>query len=193
MAQDIALFLLGADVQKTHPGLLDAPDLLGVKAAQKRELQQVFRCALGVGTAVAQGDVAAQNGDAGSQRRPADALDALDQQCGPRQQGAGGAGGDKGVSRPVFQQIQSHGQRGVLFDFKGKGGVVSDLHHLRGVSDLHARGQRLFAAGLHGPQHLRRPAHQQNVHAVFPAGVQSALDDSPGSIVAAHGIHDDLH
>ncbi|MPN36851.1 hypothetical protein SDC9_184363 [bioreactor metagenome] len=93
VAQGIALFALRADVQKAHPGLFHTHDPPSVKAPQKRELQQIFRCAFCVGSGVAQHGPTAQHRDLRAQRRPANAPDALHHQRSPREQRAGGAGG----------------------------------------------------------------------------------------------------
>ena len=159
MAQGVALLLLRADVQQGHPGLFHPQHPLGVVIAQIGKLHQVLRRALSVGAAVAQDSLAAQHGDDRAHGGPADTPDALDQQRRAGQQCAGRPGGDEGVALPRFQEVQSHRQGGVLFHLKSSGGVVGDLHHLAGVFQLHAGGQGLFAAGLHSPQDLRRPAH----------------------------------
>ena len=44
------------------------------------------------------------------------------------------------------------------------------------------------AAGLHGLQHLRRPAHQNDLHPMVPVGVQRAPDDFQRRVVSAHCI-----
>ena len=53
--------------------------------------------------------------------------------------------------------------------------------------------QGFLAAGLHGLQHLRRPAHQNDLHPVVPVGGQGAPDDLQRGVVPAHCVYDDLH
>ena len=121
--------------------------------------------------------------------RPADAPDPLHQQRGSRQQGAGGAGGDKGVPLPVFQHGQPHRQGGVLLALECRGRIIADLHHLFGVDNLHALRQWLGQAGTDG----LFPSHQHNVRAALGVRLQSALYNCLGRVVAAHGIQNNLH
>ena len=94
---------------------------------------------------------------------------------------------------PVFQQVQAHRQGGVFLLLEGRGGVVGDLHHLRGVPDLHAGGEILLPALLHGLQDIRHPAHQDHVGPVFLMGRQGPLNQGQGGVVSSHSVHDDFH
>ena len=158
--------------------------MLGVIGAHVGELEQVLRGALGGGPAVNEDHVPPGVGHHRGQGRPADAPDAFDEQGGRRQQGSGGTGGDEGVSLPVFQHGQAHGQGGILFALEGSGGIVAHFHHFRSVHDLHALRQ---GAGQAGPDGLLT-AHQHDVRAALGMGLQSALHDGLGSVIAAHGI-----
>ena len=189
MAEGIALGRLGTDVQQAHPGLLHPHEPLGVKIAQIRKLQQIFRRTVGVGAAVAEQSAARSGGEYRPHGRPANTPDALDQQGGPRQQRAGGTGGDEGVSLPVFQHGQAHGQGGILFALEGSGGIVAHFHHFRSVHDLHALRQ---GAGQAGPDGLLT-AHQHDVRAALGMGLQSALYHRLRGVVAAHSVQNDLH
>ena len=189
MAEGIALGRLGTDVQQAHPGLLHPHEPLGVKIAQIRKLQQIFRRTVGVGAAVAEQGAARSGGEYRPHGRPANAPDPLHQQGGPRQQRAGGTGGDEGVSLPVFQHGQAHGQGGILFALEGSGGIVAHIHHFRSVHDLHALRQ---GAGQAGPDGLLT-AHQHDVRAALGMGLQSALYHRLRGVVAAHGVQNDLH
>ena len=167
--------------------------MLGVVGAHVGKLDEVLRGTLGVGAAVDEHRAAVARGHHGSQSGPADAPDALDQQSGGGQQGAGGTGGDKGVALPRLQQVEAHGERGVLLLLKGGGGVVADLHHLGGVGDLHAGGQLLDAVVLEDLQDLLSPAHQGDLHAVFLVCLDGTHDRGLRGVVASHGVDDDLH
>ena len=167
--------------------------MLGVVGAHIGELDQVLRRALHVGPRVDEDGPAVPGGHHGGQGRPADALDALDKQGGRPQQGAGGPGGHEGVTLPVFQQVQTHGEGGVLLLPEGGGRVVADLHHLGGVGDLHPRGQVLDAVVFEHLQDVLPTAHQGDVHPVRLVGLDGPHDRGLGRVVAAHGVHDDLH
>ena len=188
-----ALGGLGPDVQQAHLGLRAAQHMLGVVGAHVGKLEQVLRGTLGVGPAVDEDGPAVPGGHHGSQGGPADAPDALDHQGGPGEQGPGGAGGDKGVPLPAFQQVQSHGEGGVLLLPEGGGGVVAHLHHLAGVGDLHPGGQVLDAVVLQHLQNGLAPAHQGDVHPVLLVGLDGPHNRGLGRVVASHGVHDDLH
>ena len=188
-----ALRGLHPDVQQTHPWLRAAQDVLGVVGAHIGKLQQILRGTLGVGPAVDKHCAAVACGHHGGQGGPADAPDALDHQGGPGQQGTGGPGGDKGVPLPAFQQVQAHGEGGVLLLPEGGGRVVAHLHHLAGVGDLHPGGQLLDAVVLQDLQDGLPPAHQNNANAIFPVGLYGTHHRGLGGVVSAHGIYNDLH
>ena len=102
--------------------------------------------------------------------RAAKPADALDHERRAREQRAGGAGGDEAVRLSVAQEVQSHGERGILLLLEGRRGIVADLHDLLGVGDLDAL-RDLLAAGLPQlAQDVRRAAGENDLRAVFLAG-----------------------
>ena len=160
-----ALAVLGADVQQSHTGPLYPKHPVGVVAAQIGELYQIFRGTLGVGAAVDEYRLTGGGGNYRGHGRPTDAPDALDDEGSAGEQSAGAAGGDHGVGPAVPQHGQSHAHGGVLLPAEHRGGVVAHLHRLSGVDDLHALGQRLFAAGLQRLQNSGGVAGEGDVHA----------------------------
>ena len=167
--------------------------MLGIVGTHKGKLQQVFHAALCVGAAVHQHRAAIARGDHRGQRRAADAPDALNQQCGGGQDRTGGAGTDKGVPFPVLELIEPHGQGGVLLLPERVGRVVTDLHHLAGVGDLHTVRQLVDAVVMQHGQNLLTAPHQRDVHAVLLVGLDRAQHRGFGGVVAAHGVYDDSH
>ena len=143
--------------------------------------------------AVDQNGLAGHGRDGRRERRAAKPADALDHERRAREQRAGGAGGDEAVRLSVAQEVQSHGERGILLLLEGRRGIVADLHDLLGVGDLDAL-RDLLAAGLFQlAQDVRRAAGENDVRAVFFAGEQRAADGSLGGEIAAHRVNDDLH
>src|SRR5699024_6428532 len=191
-AELVALAVLAADVEKSHPGILDPQDPGGVEAAQVGELDQVLHGALRVGAAVDEHRPAPGGGDGGGHGGTADAPDPLDQQGAGGEKGPSAAGGDKGIPLPRLQQVQAHGDGGVLFHLKGGGGVVVHVDDLRGVDHGHPRRQA--AALLRRGADLSLPAQQNKLQAgPGLGGVDDPADDLQGGVVAAHGGNDNFH
>ena len=188
-----ALGGLRADVQQAHLGLGALEHPLGVVGAHKGKLEQVLRGTLGGGAAVDEHRPAGAGGHHGSQGGPADAPHPLDHQGGGGEQGAGAAGGHKGVAVPVFQHIKAHGKGGVLLLPEGGGGVVAHLHHLAGVGNLQAGGQLVDAVVLQDLEDVLPAAHQDNLHPQLTNRGQRAPHIGGRRVVAAHGVYDDLH
>ena len=184
---------LRADVQQPHLRLGTAQHVLGVVGAHVGKLQQILRGTLGVGAAVDEHCAPVARRHHRSQSGPADALDALDQQGGRREQSSGRTSGDKGVPGSGFEQVQSHRQRGVLLLPEGIGRIVADLHHLRGVGDLHPGGQLLDAVALQHLKDFLPPAYQHDVHTVLLVGLDSSHYRSLRGVVPSHGVNDDFH
>ena len=156
-------------------------------------MQQVLARAFGVCAAVDQNGLAGHGRDGRRERRAAKPADALDHERRAREQRAGGAGGNKAVRLSVAQEVQSHGERGILLLLEGRRGIVADLHDLLGVGDLDALRDLLAAGLLQLAQDVRRAAGENDVRAVFLAGEQRAADGSLGGEIAAHRVNDDLH
>ena len=188
-----ALGGLGANVEQAHLGLGALEHPLGVIGAHKGELEQILRRTLRRGAAVDEHRAAAAGRHHRGHGRPADAPDALDHQRGRRQQRPRAARGDKGRPVPVLQQVQAHGQGGVLLLLKGGGRVVAHLHHLGGVDNLQPRGQFADAVLLEHLEDVLPPAHQNDFHAQLPHRSEGAPHVGDGRVVAAHGVYDDLH
>ena len=192
LAQGVALGVLAADVQKAHPGPLQAQGLGGVEAAQVRELDQILHRTLRVGAAVHQHQPPPGGGHQGRHGRPADALDALDQQRARAEQGPGAAGGDEGVPHAVLQQVQPDGHGRVLLGLEGRGRVVVHVDDLGGAGHRH-RPRQPAALGRGGAD-LVLPAHQHDLQArAGLGGVQRASDNLQGGVVPAHGVNNDFH
>ena len=123
-------------------------------------------------------------GMAGGHGGTADAPDPLDQQGAGGEKGPGAAGGDKGIPLPRLQQVQAHGDGGVLFHLEGGGGVVVHVDDLRGVDHGHPRRQA--TALLRRSADLSLPAHQNKLQAgPGLGGVEDPADDLQGGVVAA--------
>ena len=97
------------------------------------------------------------------------------------------------AARPVLQQVQAHGQGGVLLLLEGGGRVVAHLYHLGGVDDLQPRGQFADAVLLEHLEDVLPPAHQNDFHAQLPHRGEGAPHVGDGRVVDAHGVYDDLH
>ena len=188
-----ALGLLHADVQQAHLGLGPPQYPLGVVRAHKRELQEILRRALGGGAAVDEYRAPRPGRHHRGQGRPADPADPLNQQGGCRQDGPGAACGNKRVGGPVLQQVEAHGQGGVLLFLEGGGRIVAHLHHLGGMGDLHAGGQIVHAVFLEYLQDFLPTADQDDLYPQFPHGAQRTPHVGDGRVVPAHGVYDDLH
>ena len=191
--QLVALGLLRADVQKTDARALHTEHLLGIVAAQVRELQQVLHRAFRIRAAVDQHRLARRGGDRGRKRRAAKTADALDDQRCPGKERARAARADKAVRLTVAQKVQAHGEGGILLLLEGGGGIVADLDHLLGVDDLDAGGKLLPAALAHRAQDILRPAGEYDLRAVPLMCQKRALDRRKRSKIAAHCVYDDLH
>ena len=167
--------------------------MAGVKAAQIGELQQIFRCTLGVGAAVDQHGPAGNSGHNGGHGRPPDAPDALGDKGRAGQQRAGGAGGDKGVSLAFPQQRQPHTHGGVLLAAEYRGGIILHGDLLGGGHDIHALRQRSDAALDQCLPDGSFVSGQGNVHTPALLSLQRALDNGQRCVVAAHCVYDDPH
>ena len=170
-----ALGGLGANVEQAHLGLRALEHPLGVIGAHKGELEQILRRTLRRGAAVDEHRAAAAGRHHRGHGRPADAPDALDHQRGRRQQRPRAARGDKGRPVPVLQQVQAHGQGGVLLLLKGGGRQFADVVLLEHLEDV------------------LPPAHQNDFHAQLPHRGEGTPHVGDGRVVAAHGVYDDLH
>ena len=193
MAEGISLLVLRPDVQQGHPGLLHPQHPLGVEVPEISKLQQVLRRTLGVGAAVAEHHLPALAGDPGCHGGPPDAPDTLHKKRRPGEQGPRGPGGDEGFPLPGLQQLKPHCQGGVLLLLEREGRVVGHGDDLRRVADLHPLWQRLLPTLLQAAEDVLAAAHQQNVHAEVPVGLQRALHVAKRRVVAAHGVYDDPH
>ena len=190
--QHPALGILGAHIQKAHPGTLASHHALGIEAAHIGKLQEVFGGALHVGAAVDEHDAVFPGGKYGGHGGPADAADALYGEGRAGEQGAGAAGGDESISPAVLQEGQGHGHGGILLAAGGGAGIVFHGDDVPGVRDLNA-GKVCLTLLL---QHLADgllPANQQQLHAELFPGTQRAFYDLLRGIVAAHCVNDDLH
>ena len=95
---------------------------------------------------------------------------------------------DEGVPLAVPQQGEAYGHGGILFYFKGGGGVVVHVDHLGGVDNGHALGQA--AALVSCTPDLSLPPYQGNFQArTGLGGVQRAPDNLQRGVVPAHGVN----
>ena len=185
LTQGVAFALLGAVVHQRHPGPLHALLAFHIKIAHQGKLHQIFRRAFRISAAVHQDGLSAVLlGHQRPQRRPPDALDALGHQRRPRQQRAGGAGGDHGVGLPLRQHPKAHAHAGILFLPDGCGGLVLHGNDLRGGND----GDMLRAPALQQRGELSLIARKENVAAITLRCQNGALHRRLRCVVAAHGV-----
>ena len=72
-------------------------------------------------------------------------------------------------------------------------GIVVHVHHVIGMGNLNALGQRIQAVLFKNLQNFLSTANQNNIHAVSLYRVQRAQYRSLRRVVAAHGVQNDLH
>ena len=72
-------------------------------------------------------------------------------------------------------------------------GIVVHIHHVIGMGNLNALGQRIQAVLFKNLQNFLSTANQNNIHAVSLYCVQRAQYRSLRRVVAAHGVQNDLH
>ena len=189
-----ALGILGADVQKTHPGIGNTHGLLCVHGSHQTELQQKLRGALGIGAAVTDNHLTAGlGGHGGSHGCPADTLDPLDNQCSAAEQGAGGAGGDKGVALALGEHPQADHHGGILLFPDHVGRIVVHIHHFVRMGDLHSCRQIFDIMLLQHFQNLLTPANQSDLRAVSLCRFNGTQHRCFGGKIAAHCVENDLH
>ena len=167
LLQGGALAVLGADVQKTDFGILDAQLLLRVDRADQTELQQEFRRTLGIRTAVHDHGLSpCLVGHGGTHGRTADSLDPLDQQRRAGEQRAGGTGGHERVAQPVRQHLQADHHGRILPLVDDGCGIVMHVHHIVGIGDFHAFRQVVNAVLLENRKDILSPAYQHDLDTV---------------------------
>ena len=120
--------------------------------------------------------------------RPADAPDPLDHQGGRREQGPRADPAETKASPfPVLEQVQAHGEGGVLLFLEGGGGVVLHVDDLAGRDNLHALGRGLVAQLGQAGGDVLRPAGEEDLHPQVLLGTKGPLNGGLGGIIAAHG------
>ena len=183
-----ALVLLGAVAEQADARRRDAEHGAGVVAAHIGKLQQVFRRAVGVRAAVDEHDARIAVGQHGSQRRAADAVDALDDERRAREQCAGAAGGDDRVTLAVTQQVECDRHGSILLAAGRRAGVIVHGDDLARVNDRQL-GLLVAQAGLDGGA----LADEHDLRAQLPLRAHRALDDLIRGEVAAHCVHKYSH
>ena len=182
------LVILGAVAQQADARRGDAEHGAGIVTAHIGKLQQVFRRAVGIGAAVDEHDARIAVRQHGSQRRAADAVDALDDERGAGEQCAGAAGGDDRVALAVTQHVERDRHGSVLLAAGSRAGVVVHGDDFARVDDLEL-GLLIAQAGLNGGA----LADEHDLRAQLLLRVHRALDDLIRGEVTAHCVHKNSH
>lgn len=183
-----ALMLLGAVAQQADARRSDTKHGAGIIAAHIGKLQQILRRAVGVGAAVDEHDARVSVRQNGSQRRAADAVNALDDERGAGEQCAGAAGGDDRVALAVTQHVERDRHGSVLLAAGGRAGVVVHGDDFAGVDDLEL-GLFVAQAGLNGGA----LADEHDLRTQLLLRVHRALDDLVRGEITAHCVHKNSH
>ena len=187
------LMRLGAVVEQTDGDMRILKNAFHIDGAHIGKLLHIFRGDGGICAAVKQkqGPLKGQNrADGGA----AEAAIGANDRRSPCKQRACIARADKGIALSRGKHAQPDGHRGIaLFAQNIKWGVLHG-DHLRGMADLNAGAEQLFAAAngkLAADGCLI--SHQNNIHILLLHGEHGAGNERCGGVVSAHGIYDDFH
>ena len=185
--------LLRAVGEKPDTGILDAERRARIRRRHHAELREIGRLALRIGAAVAKkGLRAAHVGDPGAERGAKNALDAADEHDPARQDGARRTRRDKPArGEIVFQNIEPDDERTVALGAHGRRGNVVVGDDLCAVDDLHAGSVVGVFIELVFDERFVSRKNDLEITAVGER-LDGALDDLGGSVVPAHGVHDNF-